>query len=149
MADELFDFGTWWFHDEGCQQKTRLDQRQARITAAQGKPDDDEEDETEQERLEREINELSSQLKKVERAEAQACDKEEREKAKWYSQRITGGLFLKQPKAVTLVETKKRKKSMKMGDIASAEEEDNPDDIPEGFNLHEQSPHCINARLYA
>ena len=33
---------------------------------------------------------------------------------------------------------------MKMGDIVSAEEEDEPDDIPEGFHLHEQSPHCIN-----
>ena len=51
---------------------------------------------------------------------------------------------MKQPKAVTLVETKKRKKSMKMGDIASAEEEDEPDDILEGFHLHEQSLHCIN-----
>ena len=51
---------------------------------------------------------------------------------------------MKQPKAVTLVEPKKRKKSMKMGDIVSAEEEDKPDDIPEGFHLHEQSPHCIN-----
>ena len=51
---------------------------------------------------------------------------------------------MKQPKAVTLVETKKRKKSMKMGDIVSAEEEDKPDNIPEGFHLHEQSPHCIN-----
>ena len=51
---------------------------------------------------------------------------------------------MKQPKAVTLVESKKRKKSMKMGDIESAEEEDEPDDIPEGFHLHEQSPHCIN-----
>ena len=55
-----------------------------------------------------------------------------------------GGRFLKQPKAVTLVEAKKRKKSMKMGDIASAEEDDVPDDIPEGFHLQEQSPHCIN-----
>ena len=51
---------------------------------------------------------------------------------------------MKQPKAVTLVEAKKRKKSMKMGDIASTEEEDDPDDIPEGFHLQEQSPHCIN-----
>ena len=33
---------------------------------------------------------------------------------------------------------------MKMGDIASAEEEDDPDDIPEGFYLQEESPHCIN-----
>ena len=50
---------------------------------------------------------------------------------------------MKQPKAVTLVEAKKRKKSTKMGDTASAEEEDEPDDIPEGFHLQEQSPHCI------
>ena len=131
---------------KGADRKTRLDQRQARIVAAAGKPDDDEEDETEQERLECEANELSSQLKKAERVEAQARDKEEREKAKRYSKRITGGCFLKQPKAVTLVETKKRKKSMKMGDIASAEKEDEPDDIPEGFHLHEQSPHCINMK---
>ena len=76
--------------------------------------------------------------------EAQAREKEQKDKAKRYSQRITSGQFLKQPKAVTLVEAKKRKKSMKMGDIASAEEEDDPDDIPEGFHLQEESPHCIN-----
>ena len=46
---------------------------------------------------------------------------------------------MKQPKAETLVEAKKRKKSIKMGDIASAEEEDDPDNIPEGFHLQEQS----------
>ena len=45
---------------------------------------------------------------------------------------------------MTLVEPKKPKKSMKMGDIASAEEEDEPDDIPEGFHLQEENPHCIN-----
>ena len=45
-----------------------------------------------------------------------------------------------------LVETKKQKKSMKMGDIASAEEEDDEDDIPEGFHLQEESPHCINMK---
>ena len=83
-------------------------------------------------------------MKKAERAEAQAREKEQRDKAKRYSQRITGGRFLKQPKAVTLVEAKKRKKSMKMGDIASVEEEDDPDNIPEGFHLQEESPHCIN-----
>ena len=53
---------------------------------------------------------------------------------------------MKQPKAVTLVQTKKRKKSMKMENIRSADEEDEPDDIPEGFHLHEQSPHCINMK---
>ena len=33
---------------------------------------------------------------------------------------------------------------MKMGDIASAEEDDDPDEIPEGFHLQEESPHCLN-----
>ena len=133
------------FMTKGVDRKTRLDQRQARIAAAAGEPDyDGDKGETEQERLEHEADKLSSQLKKAEREEAQACDKDQRDKAKWYSQRITGGCFLKQPKAITLVETKKRKKSMKMGDIVSAEEENEPDDIPEGFHLHEQSPHCIN-----
>ena len=129
---------------KGADRKTRLDQRQVRIAAATGKPDDGQEEEMEQKRLEREANKLTSQLKKEERAEAQAREKDQRDKAKRYSQHITGGRFLKQPKAVTLVEAKKRKKSMKMGDIASAEEEDDPDDIPEGFHLQEQSPHCIN-----
>ena len=133
------------FVTKGADRKTRLDQRQARIAAAAGEPDDDgHKEETEQERLEREASELSSQLKKVEKVEAQAREKDQRDKAKRYSQRITEVCFLKQPKGVTLVESKKRKKSMKMGDIASAEEEDEPDDIPEGFHLQEQSPHCIN-----
>ena len=131
---------------KGADRKTRLDQRHAKIAAAAGKADEDEdeENEMEQERLEREASELSSQLKKAEKVEAQAREKKQRDKAKRYSQRITGGWYLKQPKAVTLVETKKRKKSMKMGNITSAEEEDEPDDIPEGFHLYEQSPHCIN-----
>ena len=75
---------------KGAERKTRLDQRQARIAAAAGKPDDDDEDEMEQERLEREASELSSQLKK---AEAQAHEKDQQDKAKWYSQRITEGRF--------------------------------------------------------
>ena len=33
---------------------------------------------------------------------------------------------------------------MKMGDIASVEEEDDPDDVQEGFHLQEESPHSIN-----
>ena len=124
--------------------KERLEKRRAKIK------DDDDDDgdrqETEQEKLEREAGELTSQLKKAERAEAQAQEKDQKDKAKRYSQRIMSGRFLKQARAVTLVETKKRKKSMKMGDIASAEEEDDPDDIPEGFHLQEESPHCINMK---
>ena len=132
------------FVTKGADRKTQLDQRQARIAAVTGKPDEGQQEKMEQERLEREADELTSQLKKAERVEAQAREKEQWDKAKRYSQRITGGRFLKQPKAVTLVEAKKRKKSMKMGDIASAEEEDDPDDIPEGFHLQEECPHCIN-----
>ena len=136
------------FVTKGADRKSRLDQRHARIAAAAGEPDDndDDEDETEQEKLELEANELCSQLKKAERAEALACDKEEWDKAKRYSTHISEGCYLKQPKAVTLVQTKKRKKSMKMKNIRSADEEDEPDDIPEGFHLHEQSPHCINMK---
>ena len=77
-------------------------------------------------------------MNKVERAEAQAREKEQQDRAKRYSQRITGGCFLKQPKAVTLVEAKNRKRLMKMGDIASAEEDDDPDDVPEGFHLQKR-----------
>ena len=131
------------FVTKGADRKTRLDKRHAKIAAATGKPDEGNNEETEQEKLEREAGELTSQLRKAERAEAQAQEKDQKDKAKCYSQRITSGKFLKKPKAVTLVETKKRK-SMKMGDIGSAEEEDDPDDIPEGFHLQEESPHCIN-----
>ena len=123
--------------------KERLEKRRAK-RKDDDKADDDKQ-ETEQEKLEQEAGELSSQLKKVERAEAQAREKDQKDKAKCYSQRITSGKFLKQAKAMTLVETRKRK-SMKMGDIASAEEEDDKDDIPEGFHLQEESPHCINMK---
>ena len=134
------------FITKGTDRKSRLDKRHAKIAAAAGKPEEAEgkKEETEQEKLEREAGELTSQLKRAERAEAQAQEKEQKDKAKRYSQRITSGKFMKKPRAVTLVETKKRKKAMKMGDIASAEEEDEPDDIPEGFHLQEESPHCIN-----
>ena len=66
---------------KGVDRKTQLDQRQARIAAATGKPDEGREEETEQERLEREANELTSQLKKAERVEAQAREKDQRDKA--------------------------------------------------------------------
>ena len=65
---------------KGTDRKSRLDQRQERIAAATGEEDDDDDDdenETEQERLECQASELSSQLKKAERAEAQAQEKDE------------------------------------------------------------------------
>ena len=79
------------FVTKGADRKTRLDQRQVRIAAATGKPDEGKQEEMEQERLEQEADKLTSQLKKAERAEAQAQEKEQWDKAKRYSQWITGG----------------------------------------------------------
>ena len=139
---------TGGFVTRGADRKSRLDQRKAKIAATTDEPgDDEEEDKTEQQKLEREVGELTSQLKKVERAKEQARDKEERNKARRFSARIMAGCYMKPPKAVTLVETRKRKKSMKMENILSAEEgEDEIDDIPEGFHLAAESPHCINMK---
>ena len=63
------------FVTKGADRKTRLDKRHAKIAAVTGKPDEGQEEETEQERLEREADELTSQLKKAERVEAQAREK--------------------------------------------------------------------------
>ena len=82
------------FVTKGADRKSRLNQRHARIAVAAGEPDeddDDDEDETEQDKLEREARELSSQLKKAERAELLARNKEEREKAKHFSKCISEG----------------------------------------------------------
>ena len=67
------------FVTKGADRKSRLDQRHARIAAAAGEPDEDDDDKekTEQEKLRCKASELSSQLKKAERAEALARDKEE------------------------------------------------------------------------
>ena len=54
------------FVTKGADRKTRLDKRHAKIAAATGKPDEGEIEETEQEKLEREAGELTSQLKKAE-----------------------------------------------------------------------------------
>ena len=126
--------------------KGRLEKRPAKIETA--KDDDDEDDnddeETEKEQLERETRELQSELRKSERAAEKARDKEEREKATRFSKRIQSGVFLKQPQAVSLVKTKKKRKSLKTEWILSADEQDEEDEIPKGFHLQEESPHCLN-----
>ena len=129
--------------------KHRLDARQKRIAAAKvekgdGDDDDDDDEETEKERLEREMKQLHCELQKAERAAAAVCDKQEWEKASWFSKRVQEGRFMKQPKAVTLVQAKKKRKSLKTETIRSADEEDEPDTIPVGFHLQEESPHCLN-----
>ena len=125
--------------------KGRLEKRRAKMDAKDDDDDDhDADDETEKEQLERETRELESKLRKTERAAEKARDKEERVKATRFSKRIQSGVFLKQPKAVSLVETKKKRKSLKTEAILSAEEMDEEDEIPEGFHLQEESPHCLN-----
>ena len=123
--------------------KGRLEKRRAKIDA-KDHDDDDDDDETEKEQLEQETRELESELRKTERAAEKARDKEERAKATRFSKRIQSGVFLKQPIAVSLVETKKKRKSLKTEAILSAEEMDKEDEIPDGFHLQEESPHCLN-----
>ena len=126
--------------------KERLDKRHARIAAAreQDDDDDDEDDETEKEQLERETRQLQSKLRKTERAAEKARDQEEKEKARRFSRRIQSGVFLKQPQAVSFVQSRRKRKSLKTEPIKSADEQDEEDEIPEGFHLQEESPHCLN-----
>ena len=130
--------------------KGRLDKRQARIAAAREQDDDDDDDddddeeETKKEQLERETRQLQSELRKTERAAEKARDKEEKEKARQFSKCIQSGVFLKQPQAVSLVQTRRKRKSLKTEPIKSTDEQDEEDEIPEGFHLQEESPHCLS-----
>ena len=118
--------------------KGRLDKRQARIAAAREHDDDDENDD------ERESRQLQSELRKTERVAEKARDQEEKEKARRFSKCIQSGVFLKQPQAVSLVPTWRKRKMLKTEPIKSADEQDEEDEIPEGFHLQEESPHCLN-----
>ena len=112
--------------------------RAKRETAKDDEDDEDDDEETEKEQLERETRELESDLRKAERAAEKARDKEEREKATRFSKRIQSGVFLKQPKAVSLLQMKKKRKSLKTEQILSVDEQDEEDEIPEGFHLQEE-----------
>ena len=127
--------------------KGRLDKRHVRIAAAREQDDDDDkddDDETEKEQLKRETRQLQSELRKTERAVEKARDQEEKEKARWFSKCIQSGVFLKQLQAVSLVQMKRKRKSLKTEPIKSADEQDEEDEIPKGFHLQEESPHCLN-----
>ena len=106
--------------------------------------DDNDDEETEKEQLERETKELQSELMKTERAAEKARNQQEKEKARRFSKCIQSGVFLKQPQTVSLVLTKKKRKTLKTEAIRSADKEDKEDQIPEGFHLQEESPHCLN-----
>ena len=38
----------------------------------------------------------------------------------------------------------RKRKTLKTEPIKSADEQDEEDEIPEGFHLQEESPHCLN-----
>ena len=128
-------------------QKGRLEKRRAKKEMTKDDDDDGDEEETEKERLERETKELQSKLEKTEKAAEKVRYQEEREKAKRFSERIWSGVFLKQPKAISLIQMKKKRKSLKTEKILSADEEDEEDEIPKGFHLQEESPHCLNMQI--
>ena len=126
-------------------QKGKLEKRRAKMEMAKDDEDDDDDDEeTEKEQLERETRELQSELRKTERAAEKTRDKEEPAKATRFSKQIQTGVFLKQPQAVSLVQTKKKRKSLKTERILRADEQDEEDEIPKGFHLQEESPHYLN-----
>ena len=83
-------------------------------------------------------------MRKAEKAAEKARDQDEKEKARRFSKRIQSGVFLKQPQAVSLVPTCKKRKTLKTEPIKSADEEDEEDEIMEDFHLQEESPHCLN-----
>ena len=127
--------------------KGGLEKRQALIAMTKEHDDDDDDDnddETEKEQLERETRELQSELRETERAAEKARDQQEKEKAQRFSKRIQSGDFLKQPQAVSLVQTKKKRKTLKTEPIRSADKQDEEDKIPEDFLFQEESPHCLN-----
>ena len=118
--------------------KGRLEKRHVRITMAREQDDDyddDDNEETEKEQLERATRQLQSELRKTERAAEKARDQEEKEKAQRFSKRIQSGVFLKQPQAVSLVQMKRKRKTLKKEPIKSTDKEDKEDQIPEGFHL--------------
>ena len=45
---------------------------------------------------------------------------------------------------MSLVQTWRKRKSLKTEPIKSTDEQDKEDEIPEGFHLQEESPHCLN-----
>ena len=108
--------------------KGRLEKRQAKIQTAKDDDDDNDDEETKKEQLERETRELQSELRKTERAVEKARDKEEREKARRFSKRIQSGVFLKQLQVVSLVQTKRKRKSPKTEQILSTDEQDEEDE---------------------
>ena len=45
-----------------------------------------------------------------------------------------------------MVPQKKKCKTLKTEQIKSADEQDEEDEIPEGFHLQEERPHCVNMK---
>ena len=98
--------------------KGRLEKRRAKKETAKDEDDDDDEEETEKERLKRETRELQSELRrKRKKQQAQAREKKNETKQNVTVKEYGVDDFLKQPKAISLSQAKKKRKSLKMGNI--------------------------------
>ena len=71
--------------------KGGLEKRRVKIETTKGDDYDDDDDETEKEQLEWETRELESEFQKTEKAAEKARDKEERDKAKRFSEGYAAG----------------------------------------------------------
>ena len=79
---------------------------------------------------------MKGQLQKAEKAAVAQHDKAQREQAARFCKHIQSGVFLKQPKAVTLIATKKKRKTLKTETIRSADEEDEFDGRKSALSQH-------------
>ena len=75
---------------------------------------------------------MQSESRKTERAAEKARDQDAKEKAPLFIKCIQSGVFLKQPQPVSLVQTRRKRKSLKTEPIKSTDEQDEEDEIPEG-----------------
>ena len=122
------------------QAKEEKELEEARKNAPE--PDPDEDYDKEQRQIESDLAKWAWQKKLEEQ-------KQQRKKAKTFSKDLNKGLW-KQKTAVWVIDTKKKKKLKKLPitDILSLgeEEEEDEEQLPEGFHLLEEHVHCINIR---
>ena len=123
------------------QAKEERELEEARKNAPETDPADEEEEE---ERW------MESDLAKRVRQKKLEEQKQQWEKAKTFSKDMNEGRW-KPKMAVSVIDTKKKKKMKKLpiADIQSLEEDKDDDEdepLPEGFHLLEESVHCINIR---
>ena len=122
------------------QEKLERDLEEARKNAPLP-PEEEEDEEDESQR------QMESNLAKWKRQKKAEEHKRQREKVKTFSKDLNKGKW-KPKTAVSVINAKKKKKMRKLSvaDIQSPDKEEDKEALPEGFNLLEESVHCINIR---